>query len=63
MERQTYKADDSRLSNDAVEQMRAILNGLPIAVAVSAADTIKDDVHRQLQFGHIGFTTAPAPEK
>jgi len=53
---QRFHAADAEVSNDAVSQMRAILNGLPIAVAVSAADQVKDDVHRQLQFGHAQFS-------
>lgn len=52
---QRFHATDAIASDAAVAQMRAILNSLPIAVAVSAADIIKDDVHRQLQFGHAQF--------
>ncbi len=55
---QRFHAADAEASNDAVAQMRAVLNGLPIAAAVSAADIVKDDVHRQLQFGHAQFAAA-----
>lgn len=52
---QRFNLKDAIASDDVVRQMRVILSGLPIAVAVSAADIVKDDVHRQLQFGHSQF--------
>ncbi len=57
---QRFHAADASASDEAVTQIRMILNGLPIAVAVSAADIVKDDVHRQLQFGHSQFAAETA---
>lgn len=54
-ESQKFRAADAEKSNDAVSKIRAVIDGLPIAVAASAIDVVRDDVHRQLQYGHGGF--------
>ncbi len=48
---QVFRADDARKANGVVEEIRRLLDNQPIAVAASIVDTVKDDVHRQLQFG------------
>lgn len=55
MDTQHFHADDANKANQLVSQMRALLDGQPIAVAISAVEALKDDVHRQLQYGRAQF--------
>jgi hypothetical protein len=55
---QHFHADEATAANEAVATIRALLDGMPIAVAVSVVDTVKDDVHRQLQYGRSQFGLA-----
>jgi hypothetical protein len=52
---QKFSKAEADASNAAVESIRGIIDQLPIAVAVSAVDIVRDDVHRQLQYGRAQF--------
>lgn len=55
---QKFSAQEANSSNDAVAKIRQLLDGVPIATAVSAVEIVRDDVHRQLQYQRAQFASS-----
>lgn len=52
---QKFRGDDARKTNALVEQLRALLEGQPVAIAVTAINIVKHDITAQLQFKRTEF--------
>ena len=54
-EAQRFRADDARKTDALVEKMRALLDGVPVAIAVNAVGAVRRDLISQLSFRRTEF--------